>query len=141
MVTLLYPSILTIAYMVILDTSFLVAFFKSNDVHHAAAVEGAERYRGQIKIVSFLVFQEFISIVNRKVSTDVASSLGKQLLSGENNLEIYKLDEAYLEDVLQLYGDLGPHTFSYVDVSLIHLSKELEVPVLTFDKDLAAALA
>ena len=126
--------------MVILDTSFLVAFFKSNDVHHAAAMEAAERYRGQTKIISFLVFQEFISILNRKVSTSIASSLGKQLLSGENNLEIYKLDEAYLDGVLELYGNLGPHSFSYVDVSLIHLSKELELPVLTFDKDLATAL-
>lgn len=141
MVTLLYPNILTTAYMVILDTSFLVAFFKSNDVHHAAAVEAAETYRGQTKIVSFLVFQEFISILNRKVSTSVASSLGKQLLSGENHLEIYKLDEAYLDGVLALYSNLGPHSFSYVDVSLIHLSKELELPVLTFDKALAAALA
>lgn len=127
--------------MVILDTSFLVAFFKSNDVHHAAAMKAAELHRGQIKVVSFLVFQEFISIVNRKVSSSVASSLSKQLLSGENNLEIYKLDEANLEGVMELYVEMGPHSFSYVDVSLIHLSKELEIPVLTFDKALSAALA
>ncbi|MFA4815448.1 MAG: PIN domain-containing protein [Candidatus Gracilibacteria bacterium] len=127
--------------MVILDTSFLIAFFRTNDVHHAAAIDAAETYREKTKIVSFLVFQEFVSILNRKVSTEFASTLSRLLLSGENNLEIYKLDEANLENVLKLYGELGPHTFSYVDVSLIHLSKELELPVLTFDKDLAEALA
>lgn len=127
--------------MVILDTSFLVAFFRKNDVHHSAAFEAAKMYKGKVKIVSFLVFQEFISLLNRKVSTKIAATLAKQLLRGDNNIEIYKLDEAYLDQVLKLYGELGPHTLSYIDVSLIHLARELELPVLTFDKDLENVLA
>jgi predicted nucleic acid-binding protein len=127
--------------MVILDTSFLVAYFREMDVHHAKALQRAEELRGEKMVITFLVFQELASILNRKVSTEFATSVTRKLLSPDSNIELFKLDESFFEEVLELYGKLGPHSFSYVDVSLIHLSKELELSVLTFDKELEKALS
>lgn len=127
--------------MVILDTSFLVAYFREVDVHHTKALKLAEELRGQKMVITFLVFQELVSILNRKVSTDFSTSVAKKLLLPDSNIELFKLDESYLAEVLELYGKLGPHLFSYADISLIHMSKELELPVLTFDKYLEATLA
>ncbi len=127
--------------MIILDTSFLVAYFRTNDVHHAGSVSLAKEHAGEKMVVTFLVLQELINILNRKASTALALEKVKLLTSPDSNIELFKLDESYSEEVLELYERLAPHTFSYTDVSLIHLSKELELPVLTFDKDLEKALA
>jgi len=134
-------SILMTYFMVILDTSFLVAYFREADVHHAKALKLAEELRGEKMVITFLVFQELASILNRKVSTEFSASVTKRLLMPDSSIELFKLDESYFEEVLALYESLGPHSFSYVDVSLIHLSKELELSVLTFDKELEKALA
>lgn len=127
--------------MIILDTSFLSAYFRKSDFHHEKAISLAEKYQDETMIISFLVFQELISHINRKSGNEMAISVAQQLLSGGANIEIYKVDEAFMEEVMVLFERLKPHTFSYIDVSLIHLSREFEIPVLTFDKELEVALA
>lgn len=127
--------------MVILDTSFLVSYFRECDIHHREAVEIAQDQIGEKMIISFLVFQELMNILNRKGTTELALTIAGLLLSKNNNFEIYKMDEGNFSSVMKLFSKLKPHTLSYIDISLIHLSRELELPVLTFDKELQKALA
>ena len=110
-------------FMIILDTSFLAAYFRKSDVHHSKAVELAKRHSEEKLIISFLVFQEFISHLNRKASSELANSVAKFLLSKDSKVEVYKLDEIYMDEVLALYETLSPHLFSYVDVSLIQIGR------------------
>lgn len=118
-----------------------MAYFRENDVHHQTAVQLAKKHSDDKLVISFLILQELTSVLNRKASTEIAVQVAKMLLDSGGSISVLRLDENYIEDVIDLYKKLAPHSFSYVDVSLIHLSKELELPVLTFDKDLEKALA
>lgn len=138
--TLMFLIKLMTYSMVILDTSFLVAFFRKEDHHHAKARVLAKKHAGEQMIMTFLVMQEFMGILNRKSSTELAVKVIQLLLKEGSDVQLFKLDEANLEPTLELFGRLKPHDFSYVDVSLIHLAREFECEVLSFDQKLLDVL-
>jgi len=126
--------------LVILDTSFLFAYFQENDEFHLKAKELAENIRGELIYVSFLVAQEFLTLLTSRYSSSVAATIYEDLFSEETGIKLIKIDEEFFEETLVLFKKLNPHRFSFVDVSLMVLSKELEAKVLTFDERLEEKL-
>jgi len=90
--------------------------------------------------VSFLVAQEFLTLLTSRYSSSVAATIYEDLFSEETGIKLIKIDEEFFEETLVLFKKLNPHRFSFVDVSLMVLSKELEAKVLTFDERLEEKL-
>lgn len=128
-------------FMLILDTSFLFALFVAQDDFHEQALLLAKESEGQLLSCSFLVFQEFMTLLMSKVGSTFAVKINNDLLGPDSPLQLLKMDEEFFEESNALFRTLSPHKLSFVDVSLIVLSRNLEAKVLTFDKGLEQALS
>jgi predicted nucleic acid-binding protein len=126
--------------MVLLDTSFIYAFFNEVDEFHGLARDLLKDVENEPMFVSFLVYQELMTLMMSRFSSEKALLLSDTLFSENSSLQILKMDEEFFEDSKTLFQKLSPHTFSFVDVSLMVLAKHLEAKVLTFDKKLAEAV-
>ncbi len=127
--------------MVLLDTSFIYAFFNEVDEFHGIARNLMQNIEEEPIFISFLVYQELMTLMMSRFSSEKAILLADTLFSENSSLQILKMDEEFFEDTQALFQKLSPHTFSFVDVSLMVLAQNLEAKVLTFDKKLAEALA
>ncbi|MFA5855515.1 MAG: PIN domain-containing protein [Candidatus Gracilibacteria bacterium] len=126
--------------MVILDTSFLFAFFNETDEHHAEAVRLTPSLEGDLIYFPFLVFQELMTLIMSRYSSSEAVRISEILLDGEFPAQIFKVDIDYLKESVALFRELGQHKLSFVDVSLIVLAREFSAKVITFDRGLKTAL-
>ena len=127
--------------MVILDTSYLFAFFQSIDDHHPKAVAIARELEHESCYVPFLVFQELMTLLTSKYSSQEATRLMKVLLAEDSPIKLLKIDMDYFDETVALFRQLEPHRFSFVDVLLIALHRDFNAPVVTFDQRLQRALA
>lgn len=125
----------------ILDTSFIYAYFNSVDSLHDEAHRLFDLADEEPHFMSFLVYQELLTLMTSRFSSKEALELGKVLLSEDSGVHLLKIDEEYFDETLSLFEKLSPHRLSFVDVSLIVLSKNLETKVLTFDQSLERALS
>lgn len=126
--------------MVILDTSFLFALFVKEDDFHKKALVLAQQQEAQLLACSFLVFQELMTLLMSKVGSVAANKIGQDLLDPSSPIQFLKIDEEFFADSWSLFRQLGQHRFSFVDISLLVLAKNIEAEVLTFDRDLEEKL-
>ena len=109
--------------MIILDTSFLFAYYREQDVHHKTAVDLAKEIGGETVIVPVEVFEELITVVTRKFSSKAGIEVGKKLLSNEFPVEMLRTADNVFQNAWANFQALDPHSFSFVDCILIALSK------------------
>lgn len=126
--------------MVILDTSYLYALLREEDDHHQKALQLSKKLNDELVYITFLIFQEFLTLLTGRASSQEAIKVADFLLSEKSPIQLLKIDKEYFEDTLALFKKLSPHRFSFVDVSLIILAGELEAEVITFDKRLEERL-
>ncbi len=103
--------------MILLDTSFLVGYYRRIDLHHKEAIRMAEAYEGDQAFTISGVFQELLSVMNRKVSAEAAIQIGDLILSENSSVQLLKLDDAVFE-VFPFFK------FSYDDVEVVGNSFE-----------------
>jgi len=126
--------------LVILDTSFLFALFVKEDDFHEKALALAKQQDSPLLACSFLVFQELMTLLMSKVGASAATKIGQDILDPSSPIQFLKIDEEFFDESWAIFSKLGPHRFSFVDVSLMVLSKEFEAKVLTFDRRLEEKL-
>lgn len=126
--------------MIFCDTSFLFAYFSREDAHHEQAVKIAKNLPKRGVFMPSTVFQELMTLLTYKVSSKAAINLSKLLLSPDSPIELMRVDEAYFEEIMNAFEQNSPHDFSFVDMSLILLSKKMEAKIYSFDADLNKAL-
>ncbi|QQR54682.1 type II toxin-antitoxin system VapC family toxin [Candidatus Peregrinibacteria bacterium] len=124
----------------ILDTSFIFAYFNSVDSLHKKARHIFKSSAEEPHFVSFLVYQELLTLMTSRFSSKEAIQLSEILLSEDSGIQLLKMDEEYFEESVALFEELSPHKLSFVDISLLVLAKNLEAKVLTFDERLVRAL-
>jgi len=122
--------------MVILDTSFLFALFQEQDEFHEEAKQVSLSFDGELVYFSFLVFQELMTLTMSRYSSEEATTISRTLLGEKFPAKIIKLDTDYFELTNDLFKKLGKHRFSFVDVSLLVLARELDARIITFDERL-----
>lgn len=122
--------------MLILDTSFLFAFFQQNDNQHDDAVGLTASFKNDVVYFPFLVFQELMTLIMSRYSSSEAIRICEIILDKDFPAQILKIDEEYFEQSVDLFKKLGKHKFSFVDVSLIVLARELGAKIITFDERL-----
>lgn len=122
--------------MIILDTSFLFAYFQSTDVHHNKALEYAENLDNEKILLPYDILKELITVITYKISSEEALKVLDALTIKDSPIELLHIDEIMNEQSLKLFKELSPHKFSFIDVLLIYLSRTFNSEILTFDKAL-----
>lgn len=124
--------------MMVLDTSFLVSFYRLSDENNQKARATLhEKEREGFLLPSTILF-ETVSVLNYKEGFEKAREAYDDLVSNED-IEIYYLNETEQDRVLQ---EFFFHTgkVSVADACVIYLSKKNKMEALAFDKGILRIL-
>lgn len=120
--------------MVILDTSFLFAYFNKKDTNHKKAVLLASELNNYTAFLPVEVFEELMTVITYKISSKEAVKVGQLLLDYDSPVKFMHSDEKTFKLSWKLFQDMGTHKFSFIDCILITLAKEFQCQIFTFDK-------
>lgn len=128
--------------MIVLDTSFLYAFFQKEDKHHKKAGEIAKIIADEELIfIPIEVVEELVTVVTYRKSSEVAIKIANILLDPKSAIGIVNTHEIVFDEAWTTFQKLNPHKFSFVDCVLISMTKNSDdTKLITFDKALAEAV-
>ncbi len=123
--------------MIVLDSSFLIAYHNTRDVHHAAAARAMVHLLagqwGQALLLEY-VFLEVVTVLlvrrGLAVATDVAT-----LLLQAREVDFVACSDLFLE-TLQVFRDQATERLSFADAAIASVARR-NAPgfVATFDRD------
>lgn len=123
--------------VIVLDSSFLVAFHNERDVHHPAAAAVMERLLGgewETALLSEYVFLEVVTVLRRRVDLEAAVGVGQTLL-GAGELRFVPGAEVFREAFDLLRSERGS-ALSFADAAVAALARRNPPGfVATFDAD------
>jgi len=110
--------------VIILDTSFLVAYHNERDVHHAAAGAIMSRFLtgewGDGWLLEY-VYLEVVTVLQIRVDLPTAVRVGEQLL-GARELEFHPCSDMFFATVDSFRhqpSGRGPNGLSFVDAAIV----------------------
>ena len=127
--------------MIVLDSSFLIAFHNSTDVHHSEAVPLMERILdgefGQPVLLEY-VFLEVVTVILLRRDLKRAVTLAELLLDARE-LEFVACSELFLE-AFRVFRRQEKGRLSFVDCAVLAAAQRRQPSrVVTFDQELAAS--
>lgn len=123
--------------MIILDSSFLIAFQNENDVHHGAAAELMpqliEGNFGQLLMPEY-VYLEVVTVVALKRDLPTAIKVGSALLNAKE-IQFVPCSH-FFQDAWRHFQSQGKGAvLSFIDAALVAIAKQRGVRhIATFDK-------
>ena len=125
--------------MIVLDSSFLVAYHNTRDAHHEAAAEVMARFLdgewGRGLLLEY-VFLEVVTVLMARRGPRVASEVADVLL-GARELEFVPCSERFIEAV-DTFRRQTKTRLSFVDAAIVNVARnQTEGLVATFDRELA----
>ncbi len=121
---------------VIIDSSVFIAYFNEGDSQHKKALTIFKTLNAEDILISEYVLLEVLTVIQNKVSKKFAFKLKDFIL--EYFSESILRSDIFFDETLSLFGSQYGK-LSFVDVSLIVLSKKYEI--ITFDKNLKRAIS
>jgi predicted nucleic acid-binding protein len=125
--------------VIILDSSFLVAFHNRRDIHHGRAAAAMERLLNGdwgAALLPEYVFLEVATVIAAKVGPGESVGVGKVLLDAAD-LEFVSCSD-YFNESFDVFRDQQDTTLSFVDASIVAIARRLGAAyVATFDQDFA----
>jgi predicted nucleic acid-binding protein len=123
--------------LLILDSSFLIAFHNKQDAHHFAAAgvmeELLEGRFGQALLLEY-VFLEVVTVLLARRGLAVATSVAHALLNARE-VEFVPCSDLF-DDVFESFSSQKKTTLSFTDAAIVTVAKrQSEVHIATFDKD------
>ena len=123
--------------MIVLDSSFLIAFHNPKDAHHAAASVVMERFLasewGKGLLLEY-VFLEVLTVIMLRLDLAAATGAGRILLEAEE-LEFVPCSDHFLE-TLDRFSRQNGTRLSFVDAALAQAArKRADGQILTFDAE------
>ena len=123
--------------MIVLDSSFLIAFHNPKDAHHAAASVVMERFLasewGKGLLLEY-VFLEVVTVIMLRLDLAAATGAGRILLEAEE-LEFVPCSDHFLE-TLDRFSRQNGTRLSFVDAALAQAArKRADGQILTFDAE------
>jgi predicted nucleic acid-binding protein len=123
--------------VVVLDSSFLVAFHNQSDVHHAPAREAFERIVhgewGDILLLEY-VFLEVVTVLSARRDLATAVSVGEILL-GARELEFVPCSGQFL-GAYDIFREQRDFRLSFVDAAIVAVARDRGAKTIaTFDED------
>jgi predicted nucleic acid-binding protein len=127
--------------VIVLDSSFLVAYHNTRDAHHEAAAEVMARFLdgewGHGLLLEY-VFLEVATVLMARRGPEVASEVADILL-GARELEFVPCSERFIEAV-ETFRRQKKTRLSFVDATIVNVARDrAEGRVATFDRELASA--
>ncbi|MEE4270142.1 MAG: PIN domain-containing protein [Thermoanaerobaculales bacterium] len=127
--------------MIVLDSSFLIAYHNSRDAHHEAAAEIMARFldgEWERGLLLEYVFLEVVTVLMARRGPEVASEVADVLL-GARELELVPCSELFIEAV-EVFRRQKKTRLSFVDATIVNLAHDrTDGLVATFDRELASA--
>ena len=123
--------------MIVLDSSFLIAFHNPKDAHHAAASVVMERFLasewGKGLLLEY-VFLEVVTVIMLRLDLAAATGAGRILLEAEE-LEFVPCSDHFLE-TLDGFSRQNGTRLSFVDAALAQAArKRADGQILTFNAE------
>ena len=119
---------------ILVDSSFLVALFRKDDLNHSYAIENKD-YLNNSCFITNLVISEVLTILAMKTEDMDLVNLAFNYMNDNFNL----LKEFHMHNfnyyVFSLFSKVnnGKYNFSFFDASLVYLSDMHGLKLLTFD--------
>lgn len=125
--------------MVVLDSSFLIAFHNRRDVHHRAATEVMEEVVagrwGQGLLLEY-VFLEVVTVLLMRRDHRLAAQVGTLLLNA-SEIDFVPCSDFFL-DTLDVFRDQPAGQLSFTDAAIVAAARRHRAEaVATFDRDFA----
>jgi predicted nucleic acid-binding protein len=123
--------------MIVLDSSFLVAYHNRRDVHHGAAAATMERLVaakwGPALLLEY-VFLEVVAVLLARRGLDVAVRVATILLQARD-VEFVPSSDLFL-DVLETFRAQRHGRLSFTDAAIVTVARNRDARfVATFDRD------
>jgi predicted nucleic acid-binding protein len=123
--------------MIVLDSSFLVAYHNRRDVHHGAAAATMERLLagdwGEALLHEY-VFLEVVTVLLARRGLDVAVRVAETLLQARE-VEFVPSSDMFL-NVLETFRAQRQGQLSFADAAIITVARHRDAQfVATFDRD------
>jgi predicted nucleic acid-binding protein len=123
--------------VVVLDSSFLVAYHNRRDVHHGAAAAAMARLLGGEwgpALLPEYVFVEVVTVLLARRRLDVATRVATVLLQARE-VELVPSSDHFL-DVLETFRTQRTGRLSFADAAIVTVARAREARfVATFDRD------
>lgn len=122
---------------IVVDSSFLIAYHNTRDVHHAAAARtmvhlSAGKW-GRVLLLEY-VFLEVVTVLLARRGHDVAVEVGTTLLAADE-VDFVPCSELFI-DALRAFTDQSTGTLSFVDAAIATAARaRASGYVATFDAD------
>jgi predicted nucleic acid-binding protein len=126
--------------VILLDSSFLIAYYNTRDVHHAAAARTMVQFLGgkwgQGLLLEY-VFLETVTVLRARRDLKVATTVGTILLEA-NEVDFVPCSEIFI-DAFDTFRRDRSHDLSFVDAAIVAVARENSPGfVATFDEDFRA---
>jgi predicted nucleic acid-binding protein len=125
--------------MILLDSSFLVAYYNSNDSHHAAAARVAEDVVagtwGRAQLLEY-VFLEVVTLLLARRGLAAASAVGRTLLEARE-VDFIPCSDLFL-GAFELFLNQRDSRLSFTDAAIVNRARQTSGHVATFDRGIAA---
>ncbi|CAN5331616.1 hypothetical protein BH23GEM2_BH23GEM2_06040 [soil metagenome] len=123
--------------MIVFDSSFLIAYHNTRDVHHGAAARTMVRLLGGEwgdPVLLEYVFLEVVTVLRARVGVSTATSVGLALLQAEE-LDFIPCFDLFLEAFDEFRQQQGGE-LSFVDAAIVTVARRhRDSFVATFDRD------
>lgn len=123
--------------MVVLDSSFVIAYHNARDVHHTAAVRAMGELTGgkwgRALLLEY-VFLEVATVLLARRGLSVAAAVGSALLQALE-IDFVPCSELFL-DALEMFRNQDGTKLSFTDAAIVTVARRQDVGVIaTFDRD------
>ena len=122
--------------MIILDSNIWVAFFNKSDSQHQKAKKVMRETDGEITVTEYVIL-EVCSVLLVRAGKQAADKF-LEITFDNDDIAILLSDGDFFEKVINFFQENSNKKLSFVDVSLLCLSKSHQV--VTFDKELLKEL-
>ncbi|MBI2079438.1 PIN domain-containing protein [Candidatus Micrarchaeota archaeon] len=119
--------------MIVLDTSFLISLYLSEDSNHEKAYNQMESNKNEITLLSDLILFETLTVLNYKKGIEFTKEVYRDLITNKNVRNFY-FTEKEREDILIKFFEIKQNKLSLQDVSVIYLAKKSNSEILAFDE-------
>ena len=123
--------------MIVLDSSFIIAYHNTRDIHHAAArpvMEDIISGKWGRPLLLEYVFLEVVTVLLARRGLPVASNVASILLQAQE-LDFVPCSDLFLES-LETFRSQGNAGLSFTDAAIVTLARRQDVGVVaTFDRD------
>jgi predicted nucleic acid-binding protein len=120
--------------MIVLDTSFLVAFFNEDDSFHFKAVSEMKNLEKETQLISDYVINETATVLNYKAGLEKAVAFIEGVKNKEN-IELYYSNENDFESTAGIFKR-QKRKLSFTGASIIHTALSTRSKIATFDENI-----